>query len=227
MNDPLRLVIFDVDGTLIDSQAHILAAMARAFSAVGRKMPDRQVVLGGVGLSLAVLINRICGDATPAIQDQIVEAYKQAFADLRREGENLLSPLYPGARAALELLSKRDDILMGIATGKSRRGLAHMIETHGLGGMFQTLQTADDHPSKPNPAMVLACLVETGVDAGNAAILGDTSFDMEMGQSAGIHTIGVSWGYHASDALFRAGAGAVLQDFGDFAAQLAQIWGSK
>ena len=227
MSSPLRLIIFDVDGTLIDSQAHILAAMARAFQGVGMAVPPREAVLGLVGLSLQVLVERLVPKADAVTQSRIIEGYKQGFADLRAEGEANMSPLYPGARETLEHLAARDDILIGVATGKSRRGMAHMMEMHRLAGMFQTVQTADDHPSKPSPEMVLACLRETGVETSDAAILGDTSFDMEMGRNAGIHTIGVNWGYHAPDALIKAGADAVLTSFTDLAAHLDQIWGPK
>lgn len=225
MTAPLRLVIFDVDGTLIDSQAHILAAMARAFEGVALPVPDRDAVLGVVGLSLPVLVDRLAPDADAVTRVQIVEGYKQGFADLRAEGEASLSPLYPGARALLDDLTARDDTLLAVASGKSRRGMAHVIEMHGLEGVFHSVQTADDHPSKPSPEMIRAALAETGVDARDAAILGDTAFDMEMGRNAGIHPLGVTWGYHDRKRLVRAGAADLLEDFGAVLPCLDRIWG--
>jgi phosphoglycolate phosphatase len=225
LTTPLRLVIFDVDGTLIDSQAHILAAMARAFDGVGLPVPDRGAVLGVVGLSLPILVEQLAPAADAATKTRIIEGYKQGFADLRAEGEAGMSPLYPGARAVLDRLAVRDDILLAVATGKSRRGMAHVIEMHGLEGVFQSVQTADDHPSKPSPEMIRACLAEFGVAAQDAAILGDTSFDMEMGQNAGVHPIGVTWGYHDRKRLYQAGAVDLLEDFSAVMPCLGRIWG--
>jgi len=194
---PLRLVVFDVDGTLVDSQSDILGAMHLSFTAEGLTTPPRADVLGVVGLSLDVLMPQLAPEADAATQARLVQGYKDAYMSLRADsarGES--SPFYPGARATLEALHARPDVLLGVATGKSRRGLDKLIEAHCLEGMFVTQQVADFHPSKPNPSMLLEALSETGVAAADAVMLGDTSFDMEMAQAAGIAGIGVSWGYH-------------------------------
>lgn len=209
----LRLVIFDVDGTLIDSQAHILAAMQAAFADHGLPAPPRAATLAIVGLSLPVAIARLVPDH-PEAHAGLVTAYKDAFSTLRRSPEGAaLSPLFPGARAALDQLAAEDHTLLAIATGKSRRGMDHILELHGLGGLFQSVQVADDHPSKPHPSMIAACLRETGTDPRRAVIVGDTTYDVEMGLAAGIHALGVTWGYHPPEALLRAGAGALLDSF--------------
>ena len=209
----LRLVIFDVDGTLVDSQAHILAAMGAAFAAHDLPAPSRADTLAIVGLSLPVAIARLAPDL-PAHHDTLAAAYKEAFARLRLSPEGAaLSPLFPGARAALDHLARQDHTLLAIATGKSRRGLDHILDLHGLRGLFQSIQVADDHPSKPHPSMIHACLRDTGVDPRRAVMLGDTSFDIEMGRAAGIHAIGVTWGYHPVQALTRAGADALIDSF--------------
>jgi phosphoglycolate phosphatase len=218
----LRLVVFDVDGTLVDSQAHILAAMARAFEGVGLPPPDRAATLSIVGLSLPVAMARLAPE-TPGRVDDLVAGYRAAFAALRAEGDPAaLSPLYPGARTCLETLAAEPWTLLGIATGKSRRGLAHLMEMHGLREVFQTVQVADDHPSKPHPAMLEACLAETGVARGRAAFVGDTSFDMEMARAAGVTGIGVGWGYHAAEALRRSGAVTVIDAFEALPGALAE-----
>jgi phosphoglycolate phosphatase len=216
----LRLVIFDVDGTLIDSQAHILAAMQAAFDANGLPAPPRADTLSIVGLSLPVAIARLAPDH-PDHHAPLVAAYKDAFATLRLSPEGAaLSPLFPGARAALDHLVGEDHTLLAIATGKSRRGMDHILELHDLNGLFQSVQVADDHPSKPHPSMIHACLSDTGVDAARAVILGDTTYDIEMGVAAGVHALGVTWGYHAPEALTRAGAAALLDGFADLPAAL-------
>ena len=221
----LKLVIFDVDGTLIDSQAHIVGAMNAAFGGLGLTPPTREQTLSIVGLSLPVAIDRLMPEADAALQSALVEGYKDGFMRLRSEGGEALSPFYPGAREALERLAAHDDLLLGIATGKSRRGMDHLMDMHGMRRLFQTVQVADDHPSKPNPSMILSCLSESGVDTTHAVILGDTVFDIEMGRNAGIPAIGVDWGYHPATHLETAGAVKVLTEFAQLDAALNEIWG--
>lgn len=221
---PLRLVIFDVDGTLVDSQGDIVAAMSAAFDAVGVPLPHRSEVLGIVGLSLDVAMATLAPALAGADHERMAGAYKSAYMDLRATaGVAQSSPLYPGALHVLHALRERDEVLLGIATGKSRRGLDKLIEGHGLQGMFQTLQCADFHPSKPHPSMLLAALSETGVTADQAVMVGDTSFDMDMAHAAGIAGVGVGWGYHERQRLTR--AGTVIDGFDALPGALDLIWG--
>ncbi|SFR31446.1 phosphoglycolate phosphatase [Yoonia tamlensis] len=196
----LRLVIFDVDGTLVDSQAEILAAMTHAFDAEKRAMPSREAVLAIVGLSLDVAFARLCPDADTGTQARLVAGYKDAFSTQRAQNADH-GPLYPGARAVLDMLAGQDNTLLAVATGKSRRGLDKLLERHALQGFFHSEQVADHHPSKPNPSMILTAMGELGVDRARAVMVGDTTFDMDMARAAGIANIGVSWGYHAADQL--------------------------
>ena len=115
----------------------------------------------------------------------------------------------------MQLLAAQPNTLLGVATGKSKRGLDKLIEGHGLQGVFQTQQVADFHPSKPHPSMLLAALRDTGVEVQNAVMIGDTSFDMEMAKSAGCRAIAVAWGYHDQARLLRAGADCVVQTMDD------------
>lgn len=220
---PLRLVIFDVDGTLVDSQADILGAMHLSFAAVGLETPPREDVLGVVGLSLNELMLILAPLADDATRARLVQGYKDAYMTLRAEqGGEVSSPFYTGARETLETLHAEPNTLLGIATGKSRRGLDKLIEAHDLKGLFVTQQVADFHPSKPHPAMLLEALSETGVDASNAVMVGDTSFDMDMAQAAGITGIGVRWGYHPTARLTS--ARHMLNRFDELPALLGTIW---
>ena len=115
---------------------------------------------------------------------------------------------------------------MGVATGKARRGLDHAYDAHNLRHFFVTSQTADNHPSKPHPSMLRAALSETGADAAHAVMIGDTSFDMEMGRAAGYRTIGVTWGYHPREGLIAAGADLLIDTYADLAAALDELWGT-
>jgi phosphoglycolate phosphatase len=221
MSEP-RLVVFDVDGTLVDSQAHILAAMSDAFAALERPSPPRRDVLSIVGLSLPVAMERLAPDP-PEDVPALVAAYREAFASLRLADDGAaLSPLYAGARECLQALGAETWTLLGVATGKSRRGLAHILDLHDLGETFHTVQVADDHPSKPHPSMLEACLTETGVAARHATMIGDTTYDIEMGRAAGFTTVGVSWGYHPGQALRDAGADVVVDDYAALRSILAE-----
>lgn len=222
MSQPLRLIIFDVDGTLVDSQADILAAMGHAFAAVDLDAPDRDAILGIVGLSLPEAMLQLVPETSDAIRVQMVEGYKNAYMALRAEkGAAESSPLYPGAREVIEALYAVPEHLLAVATGKSRRGLDKLLDGHDLRRYFISQQVADDHPSKPHPSMVLTALAETGVDPHDAVMIGDTSYDMDMARAAGVRGVGVSWGYHPVHML---GADHVLERFDDLPALLENIW---
>lgn len=222
---PLRLVVFDMDGTLIDSQDFIVEAMSRAFTAMGRPVPARPEILSIVGLSLPQAVARLAPEMDARAVEEGAELYKSFFIALRQErGGEASAPMYPGARAALERLHPRDEVFLGVATGKARRGLDHAFGAHDIGHFFHTSQTADDHPSKPHPSMLLTALMETGVEPEDAVMVGDTSFDIEMGRAAGYRTIGVSWGYHPVSALRAAGADLVIDTFDALDAALNTFW---
>lgn len=213
----MKLVVFDVDGTLVDSQHHICRAMAAAFEGAGLAPLDRAQVLEIVGLSLPVAVARLAPGADSRTQARIVAGYRAAFMAARLTDS---APLYPGALDCLDRLARLDGLSLAVATGKSRRGMAAMIEAHGLEGRFVSVQTADDHPSKPDPAMLLAALDDAGVAAAQAAMIGDTTFDMLMAAAAGVAGIGVAWGYHPAQALGGAGARLVAADFGALTAAI-------
>ncbi len=205
-----RLVIFDVDGTLVDSQRDILAAMQAAFEGTGLPLPSRERILSGVGLSLPETMLRLAGELDEASRRRMIATYSEAYAALRVANGADSSPFYPGARDMLHRLAAEPMTLLAVATGKSRRGLDRLIEAHALDGIFVSRQTADDHPSKPNPAMLLAALSDTGTPADRAVMIGDTSFDIDMARAARIASVGVAWGYQPAAGL---GADKIIQDW--------------
>lgn len=222
----LRLALFDVDGTLVDSQQSICAAMVAAFADCGLAPPERAEILGIVGLSLPQAMAALLPQAGVELHHRLADAYRAAYlAQRSAPGGGPAAPLYPGIRALLDALAAEEAVLLGVATGKARRGLDHVCAQHGLERHFVTRQTADRHPSKPHPAMVEAALSETGVDPGRTVMIGDTSFDIEMGRAAGVRTIGVAWGYHPARDLHDAGAERVVADSAALAAALREIWG--
>lgn len=210
----LSLILFDVDGTLVDSQGDIVASMDVAFRSVGVPVPERADILGIIGLSLPQAMAALAPDRSPTEWDRMVEAYKDAYVALRQsKGKAAGSPLYPHVLDVLNTLAARNDLLLGTATGKSRRGLDLLVDAHDIRSHFTTLQCADDHPSKPHPSMIHTAMSETGIEARNTVMIGDTSYDMKMARAAGVAALGVSWGYHSRDKLDD--AGDILDDIRD------------
>jgi len=216
----LRLILFDVDGTLADSQGAITGAMYEAFQGVGLVAPAREAVLSIVGLSLPLAMRELAPGQDDRTVDALVEGYKTAYMTARQKAGAAHSPLYPGARQALQDLHAVPEYLLGVATGKSQRGVEALIEAHDL-NCFVTRQVADHHPSKPHPSMVLTAMAETGVARENTVMIGDTKYDIEMGRAAGVTTIAVPWGYHRAEDL---AADYLIRDFAELKPLLAEIW---
>lgn len=206
----IRLALFDCDGTLADSQHEIVAAMSTAFAAINLPPPPAQAVRLNIGLSLPGIAAKLLPDGGPMLQAQLVDAYREAYLSARTAAGAEPEPLYDGIPALLDTLASTGWQL-GVATGKSRRGLLRLLSAHGMTEQFVTLQTADLHPSKPDPAMVMAAMQDSGAAPGDTIVIGDTSFDMAMALAAGARAIGVTWGYHDAATLLLAGA-TVLVD---------------
>ncbi|GJE55079.1 MULTISPECIES: HAD-IA family hydrolase [Methylobacterium] len=204
----VTLVVFDVDGTLVDSQHLIVEAQSRAFKEHGMTAPNRKEALSVVGLSLPEAFRRLVGEAGPIAA--LSESYRRAFQALRIDPA-YEEPLFPGMGNLLAALHGREDLRLGIATGKSRRGVDHLIDKHGWHGWFTTTQTADDAPSKPDPTMLRLAMQEADISPARTVMIGDTTYDMMMAVSAGAAAIGVGWGYHPPGALFGAGAVTVVE----------------
>jgi phosphoglycolate phosphatase len=145
----MRLLLFDVDGTLIDSERVLIAAQQRTLARFGIPHPGQRAGLAVVGLSLPQAFRALLGP--DADVSALSAAYREDFAALRADPA-YDAPLYPGASDIIDVLAARDDVVMGLATGKSRRGVAHLLKRHGWHGHFTTIQTADTNPSKPDPA---------------------------------------------------------------------------
>ncbi len=208
LDDPLRLVVFDCDGTLVDSQHVIVAAMANACDAHGLPRPADLAVRRTIGLPLAEAIASIMVDHGPDEHARLVAHFREAFLAGRTAHHH--EPLFPGILDALDAFDAAG-YLLGVATGKPRRGLDATLAMHGISSRFCTLKTADDGPGKPHPAILLAAIAETGVEAEHCVMIGDTSFDMAMARAAGAKAIGVAWGYHEADDLLAAGAHCVVE----------------
>ena len=212
-----RLAVFDVDGTLLDSRRIIAESMSEAFVALDLSPPSYNETRKVVGLSLVPAIQRLAPDLPEARYGELGEAYKAAFLRLRAEGHE---SLFDGARECV-LNLKQEGWLLGIATGKARRGVDKFIEMHAFADIFDAAFCADDGPGKPHPHMLQRNMQTTGMDAARTVMIGDTSFDMEMARAAGAYALGVGWGFHTPEEVQVGGAHHTAEDFADLAAHLA------
>lgn len=201
---PNHLALFDCDGTLVDSQANICLAMEDCFVRADLPAPAREATRRIVGLSLIEAVRALHPQGHPDLHIAMAEDYKHAFQRLRGQGL-VVEPLFDGIAEALDTL-ERSGWLLGVATGKSDRGLAHCLAGHGLENRFVTIQTADRHPSKPHPSMIFQAMAEAGASPETTVMIGDTSFDIAMAKAAGTLAIGVAWGYHDPAELISEGA---------------------
>jgi len=204
----LRLAVFDCDGTLVDSQHSIVASMHAAFEHHGFEIPDAEAVRRVVGLPLDVAIRHLAPQVDEAFSAEVSETYKSAFYDLRQAGD-VEEPLFAGISGVLDRLDAAG-WLMGVATGKSHRGLSATLNFHKLYDRFVTHQTADRAHGKPHPDMMNKAMSATGASREDTIMIGDTTFDIEMAKNAGVRSIGVTWGYHQPQELLDAGAASVV-----------------
>jgi phosphoglycolate phosphatase len=216
------LIMFDMDGTLIDTQGLIAEQMAAAFNGAGLAAPTPADVRQIIGLSLPVAIGQLARTEDAALIDPLVESYRDLYrASL--EVQSGREPLFPGAREALDRLRPMSSNVLGIATGKGLAGVNRILLQHQLDGHFTTLQTPDHNPSKPHPGMLLRAMAETSTAPHEVVMIGDTVFDIELAKAAGVVSIGVGWGYHERKDLLRAGATVLIEGFDDLDAAILEV----
>jgi phosphoglycolate phosphatase len=210
--NPVKLVIFDFDGTLVDSRKLIVESNRIVFGQFGFTAPADEASFALVGMSLELVLPQLAGPDAPVIK--MMEAYRHVLPLLRAD-ESYAEVPFEGAAELLGELAERDDVRLGIATGHLSYAITPALERFGWHKHFCTVQTVDKAPSKPHPGMVLQALGEAGVKADDAIMIGDTAFDMEMARAADVHAIAVSWGYHRPDRLHGAGASRVVHDMSE------------
>ena len=216
-----RLIVFDVDGTLVDSQHAIMSVTAAAFAAEGLPAPDLPAVRRQVGLGIEETMARLLPEAEEVLHRRLSQGFREAAHALRSTAGSA-EPLYPGIREALDGL-RHPEVFLAIATGKARRGLDFTLSSHGLTALFHSLQTSDRNPSKPDPAMLLNAMAEVGVEPAETVFIGDSIFDMTMAANARTAALGVAWGYHDPEDLRAAGAERIIQTPADLGPALAAM----
>lgn len=208
-----RFAVFDIDGTLVDSRAIITTCMDKAFIGAGLPPPGFERTRRVIGLSLAVGLEQLAPQADDALRTLILESYRTAFFEMRQDPA-FLSLAYEGADALLRSLLA-DNWVLGIATGKSGRGLDAMLEQHAWGDLFQAHFCADDGPGKPHPHMVLENMRVVGARPEQTLVIGDSEHDMAMAVAAGTTAIGVSWGFGTTEEMLAAGAARVTHQMSE------------
>lgn len=191
-----RLIIFDWDGTLSDSLGRIVSCLQMSAGEIGLPVPGDEQGRDIIGLGLAEALARLFPDAGAAQLVLLRETYSKNFPVLDREP----TPFYETVRETLKILKERG-FLLAVATGKSRRGLDRVLDSHGMSDYFDATRCADESVSKPDPRMLMELMERFSVRPGEAYMVGDTEFDMEMAVRADIPRIGVSYGAHGADRL--------------------------
>lgn len=211
-NSPLRLIIFDMDGTLVDTVGLIVETVSEAFTAIGETAPDEAAIRSISGITAREAMGILAPHADGQRIDEIVASYRGQYlsrAGLERE------PLFRGAMEAIDRLRRRPGNILAIATGKGYRGAIALLDVHGIRGHFNSIQTPDHNRGKPDPQMIETAISQAGASKAETVMIGDTTHDMKMARAAGVGAIGVAWGYHARDELRKAGADVVIETFDD------------
>jgi phosphoglycolate phosphatase len=196
-----ELIVFDWDGTLMDSEATIVQCLQKAAEDLGYAVPDAGKARDVIGLGLHQAVARLFPEADDARVQALATQYRKHF--LREDRQP--SPLFTGAEELLRELASRD-YMLAVATGKSRRGLDMELEHSGLGRFFHYTRCADETFSKPHPQMLLDVMDYLGVENSKTLVVGDTEYDMQMAANAASDAVGVSHGVHSSRRLLQQGA---------------------
>ncbi len=208
----IKLVIFDWDGTLFDSIDMICQCMIKAGASVGVAPRTDSDIKNIIGLGLMEAVRVVWPDESTEDQEQVVESYKSLFVS----GDHDAPPRpYFGVLEVLNTLCDKD-IMIAVATGKSRRGLNRALLSTDTTKYFNATRCADETKSKPDPLMLEELLNELGVSAENALMVGDTEYDLMMAKNICMPSIGIAHGAHEKARLTKCEPVAVLDDFSEF-----------
>ena len=219
----MRLVIFDMDGTLIDSVALIVETVTAAFVAVGEPVPTEAAIRAISGISAREAMAMLAPSADTARVEAILQSYRREYGSRTGGGRE---PLFAGALRVLERLRHRPDTILAVATGKGYTGAVALLTAHGILDWFHSVETPTHNRGKPDPQMLHTAIEKAGVAVAQAVMIGDTTHDMNMARAAGVKAIGVAWGYHDGVDLRQAGADIVIERFDQLEPAIDQLLGS-
>ncbi len=189
------LLVFDWDGTVVDSAAHIVTSLRSACQDIGLPAPEERRARYIIGLGLQDAMNYLLPQLPASDYSFLVERYRYHFL----AGQQAVST-FSGIPEGISDLRSRG-FLLAVATGKSRRGLDHALADTGLGQYFHISRCADEGFSKPHPDMLLTVMESLNVSKERTLMIGDTTHDLEMARNAGVSAVAVSYGAHEKDAL--------------------------
>lgn len=204
----LRLVVFDWDGTLMDSPRRIVYCLRRAARETGLPEREESALRGIIGLGVRAAVHELYPELDEAGMDAFATSYRRCYLEAEDAPEE---PLFPGVTELLEDLDRRG-ILLAVATSKSRAGLDRALGASGLEPRFVATVTSDEQPSKPSPAMVEELLRRTGVERDRTLMIGDSVYDLQMARAAGVRAVGITHGAHSDDRLAAERPAALLPD---------------
>jgi phosphoglycolate phosphatase len=219
----MQLIIFDMDGTLIDSVALIVETVSNAFAAVNEPPPTESAIRAISGITARDAMAILAPQAGDARVEEILASYRMHYhSSAGRERE----PMFAGALEALDQLQARPNTILAVATGKGYRSAVTLLERHGILERFHSVQTPDHNRGKPDPQMIETAMEHAGADRAATVMIGDTVHDMRMAKAAGVKAIGVAWGYHTVIELSEAGADAIVESFAELDAAIDELLGS-
>ena len=212
-NNNKKLLLFDYDGTLVDSAQMIIDGTIEAFIRCGLATPEPEKIKAGIGQKLDIAIKSYLPLEHKGMFDAVIRHYRQWYLEKDLEGKHF-EPLFENIKPVLEMLHK-DGWQLGIATNKSLRGLSRGLQHHEIEKLFSIIMTTDNFTPKPNKAMAIHALKKLKIQNSEAFIIGDTVHDIKMGKNAKINTIGVSWGYNTQEELYEANADHVINEINE------------
>lgn len=207
----LKLVVFDLDGTLIDTVSLFIGSISAVLEAMDLPIPEEKTIRSVSGLGMQVGIRRIAPSLDASDIEDLIARYREE--SLARASQSMQEALFTGAPEALNKLHGRDDIVMAVATGKALVSTNRVLELHKIRNLFTSIHTPDTNIAKPNPDMIMDAMSIVDVAPARTVMVGDTTHDMEMSVAAGVKALGVNWGYHQPDELIEAGADVIVKDF--------------
>jgi phosphoglycolate phosphatase len=218
----MRLIIFDMDGTLIDSVGLIVETVTAAFNAINEPVPTESAIRAISGITAREAMGVLAPLASPTRVEEILDSYR---AHYRERAGVAREPMFQGALDALDRLQRRKDTILAVATGKGYQGAVTLLQRHNILERFHSVETPDHNRGKPDPQMIETAMQKAGASRAETVMLGDTVHDMRMAKAGGVKAIGVAWGYHTVFDLNEAGADVIIESFGELDTAIDEVLG--